>query len=649
MRALGRCMLIMACFFVMDSAAQAQPDWVKQAVREAGTLTVHTNADAIVLRHTAELTVLPDGRSRGRVRYASKILKSSGRIYGTLSEPISPYRQIKNLNGWMITSEDRTRKLPKENIVEMGLTAAAGYYDDEHRLIAAFPDIAPEVVVAFEYEVEEQGPFGLFQFFQFQAQQPVVLAQISIQLSGGWNLRAGVWQPERIAYTRSGQYHEWTVRDLAYQPEEPAMPPWRYVSPWIHVTCYDPAGKQDTRFSDWGSVARWYMNLMDEKAVADAGVAEQARQLTEGLATPYEKTEAIAAFVRDKIRYVAIEIGKNRWQPRPAPVTLRNRYGDCKDKATLMRALLEVVGIPSVPVLALAQVSDADVPVQPDLPSPFVFNHCIIGIPAASVSPSMEFPDATTGGWLFFDPTDEGSRLGELPDGVQGGWALMAAQGDSLLHRLPDRTTAERRRYRAEAQMDASGRLTAAVSIMDWGNRAASMRYQRQVTPATDQIESWRKRFSRVIANPQLSGYETGAVGDSAWVRFQLQGEGLLTAAGSLSLLKPDFFLPWESVEFTAEERFHPLWIGPSLQIDTEIDWTLPEAWFTEGDLPSISGSCGAASHSSLLTGSGNRIRYTSRYQGDGRLLPPDEYGNIRTFMQQLGRAQRLTVVLQKP
>ena len=116
MKTIGCCILFTICLVMAAAEAAAQPNWVKQAVQDASSLTVPDETEAVILRDIAELTVRSDGRTLMHIRQAYKILTASGKGYGRLSEPISPYRVIKKLKGWTITSDGRTRKLSKETL-----------------------------------------------------------------------------------------------------------------------------------------------------------------------------------------------------------------------------------------------------------------------------------------------------------------------------------------------------------------------------------------------------------------------------------------------------------------------------------------------------------------------------------------------------
>src|SRR5213075_451377 len=139
------------------------------------------------------------------------------------------------------------------------------------------------------------------------------------------------------------------------------------------------------------------------------------------------------------IRYAEIALGVGRgggYRPHPPSQVLRNSYGDCKDKANLMKALLATIGIPSH--LVTLYYGDADY-VRESWPSPQQFNHCILAIellhPMESLSSGASSAD---GRWLFFDPTDPTTPLGELPASERGSLALMVRPGTVGLTRLPD-------------------------------------------------------------------------------------------------------------------------------------------------------------------------------------------------------------------
>lgn len=132
---------------------------------------------------------------------------------------------------------------------------------------------------------------------------------------------------------------------------------------------------QFSSFQTWEEVGRWYNNLQQERAKSTAEIRAKAAELTKGLADDRAKARAIYDYVSSQVHYIGIDFGIGRYQPHSAPDVLSNQYGDCKDKHTLLSALLDAVGIPAVAAV-ISTVHDFD----PDVPSPAQFDHVISAV-----------------------------------------------------------------------------------------------------------------------------------------------------------------------------------------------------------------------------------------------------------------------------
>ena len=87
------------------------------------------------------------------------------------------------------------------------------------------------------------------------------------------------------------------------------------------------------------------------EAVTPAIEAVARRGPSEGDPSALERMLASATMVRDRVRYVAVELGIGGFQPHAAAETLSNLYGDCKDKGTLLQSVLAAGGMTSYPLL----------------------------------------------------------------------------------------------------------------------------------------------------------------------------------------------------------------------------------------------------------------------------------------------------------
>jgi TonB family protein len=125
-------------------------------------------------------------------------------------------------------------------------------------------------------------------------------------------------------------------------------------------------------FENWTQVGLWYSQLEHERRVPSAEVKTQADEIAKDATSDLAKAQALYQWVARNIRYVSLSFGVGRYQPHYAAEVLTNRYGDCKDKATLLDALLDAEGIHSSTALINSKLD-----VDPDVPAPSQFDHAI--------------------------------------------------------------------------------------------------------------------------------------------------------------------------------------------------------------------------------------------------------------------------------
>jgi hypothetical protein len=146
---------------------------------------------------------------------------------------------------------------------------------------------------------------------------------------------------------------------------------------------------QLSTFRNWQEVAAWYQDLLDSRVSPTAEVKAKAQELAQGATGNEDKARRFYNFVSLNIRYVSLSFGIGRFQPHAAAEVLKNGYGDCKDKYSLLAALLQSAGISSNAVL-IHSANDLD----PDVPAPSQFDHLIM---AADVDGKRVWLDPTIG------------------------------------------------------------------------------------------------------------------------------------------------------------------------------------------------------------------------------------------------------------
>ncbi|MCP4640248.1 MAG: DUF3857 domain-containing transglutaminase family protein, partial [bacterium] len=476
------------------------------------------------------------------------------------------------------SSEGDTRRLNSDQHVTISPWTMAGYYDDQKTFMGAFDHVEVGDIVAFEYNVVYKPDLSSYcHEMVIQGRQPVLIAENSLEVPKGWAVESSGQYIEDVTYERHENKHRWSARHLTYRPNELLMPPPETLRRMVRVCCYDDTDAGEMRFAGWSDIARWAEETLSP-GQTDVAFQAFAQEAFGGLDSRRETIDAVGAWVRDEIRYVALEIGDGRYVPREPSATLANRYGDCKDKTTLMRALLAALDVPSC--AALASIGSE---VNPDMPSLAQFNHAIVAVPLSAAPDAFASAPAATDNWLFFDPTYEGASVGDLPGELHGTYALVAAELDSPLVRLREMTPEQNRRhYAVEARLAEDGSASAGYRVTDFGVRAARSILMGRGVAQGDREDLWRGALDSVAPGAELTEFHFGHDGDSAWVTFDAILPKPIQSVGQLNLLGLDIIASTVPPRLPKGERAHPIWFGEPRETTASVAWSLGDAWTIE-------------------------------------------------------------------
>ena len=181
----------------------------------------------------------------------------------------------------------------------------------------------------------------------------------------------------------------------------------------------------------WQQVASQYARQVDEKLrLADVQPLIEKLGLKPG--SNLDSIRKIVGILHKTVRYTGVEFGESSLVPQFPGETLKRKYGDCKDKATLLIAMLRAAGIPaSLALLSAGPGQD----INTTLPGMGEFDHAIVYVPATASSPE-----------LWIDATAQYTTVGNLPEMDYGRWALIAGEKTTGLTRIPE-LLAERNRH----------------------------------------------------------------------------------------------------------------------------------------------------------------------------------------------------------
>ena len=351
-----------------------------------------------------------------------------------------------------------------------------------------------------------------------------------------------------------------------------------------------------------------------------------------------------------RIQYISIQTGLGRgggYKPHLASDVLQKNYGDCKDKANLMRALLASVGIRSYLVGIYA--GDPGY-VRQEWPSPQQFNHAII---AVAVPPDIRLPAAAdsgnTGRLLFFDPTDEQTPVGELGLHLQDSLGLIVAPENGVLLRLPATSSEAHSRVRhVRATVTSDGTLSATIRETTAGGSASTERYLFQSLSKDDYRRRLESGIRRQVPGAILTLGEIGE--DAATNRFELTLQ--FRAAGFAQVLKDRLLLIRAPQAIGADLPVLPRAIRQSsIVLEPREEHDRFELDVSPGTMvdevpPARAVDASFGSFSVKWSVEEGRVVRVASLRVSRGVLPPGDYDELRVFLEAFRDAESLPVVL---
>lgn len=424
-----------ACAGWSKTKEKAAPSWVTETATRA-TPVYSGRVPAAVLLNEQKVTIDALGTMNTVTRKAVKILTHEGKQE---AEAVVAYEkggdQVKDLRAWLVAPSGYVKTFEKADVEDLGVYSDDLYNDFRVRRIRA---INPELGSVFVYESEVlQKPTEAQDRFMFQDNLPAIESRYTITAPAGWAISGRLLNHAPVEAVVDGNTYTWVLKDLSFREREPFAPRLYGTGALLAVDFQPPASIADLpSLKSWTDVSDWHTRIAAPQAEVNAEMEGKVRELTQGLSSEYDKIRAIGHFVQ-KFRYVEIAMDLSHHggvRPHAAAQVFAKQYGDCKDKANLMRALLKSAGIPSY--LVVIYSGDRTF-VKKEWASPSQFNHMII---AVQVGESVKGPtviDSPVGRVLLFDPTDEKTPVGDLPLHEQGSYALLCAGMKGELVRMP--------------------------------------------------------------------------------------------------------------------------------------------------------------------------------------------------------------------
>jgi transglutaminase-like putative cysteine protease len=345
------------------------------------SLSDYAQEAVVVERLVTRVTFDADGNSvrdhefRGRVQSAAGVQQ-----VGTLQFSYARETSALDVLHVLVRKPDgSTISTPTESALDLPaeITRAAPTFTDQYVRHVNVVGLAPGDTLEYAVRIRERslipgefwledsfGDYGIvldgrLEVTYPESREPVVRSQ-AVQSS--------------VSSGRGTKTHTWRYTNLERLSDEAE-------ALRLYERLHRPADVQISTFKDWRQLGETMRDLWREATAVTPTIRAKALELTRNAHTDDERARAIYGFVATGIRYVAVSFGIGRIQPHAAEAVLTSGFGDCKDKHTLLVALLAAVGIEGD-----AALIGPDLPIDPTVVSLAHFNHVITAIRLGSTT-----------------------------------------------------------------------------------------------------------------------------------------------------------------------------------------------------------------------------------------------------------------------
>lgn len=410
-----------------------------QAILEAAKrIPVPESQPVLVLLEQHQIVVDEGGRITSTVRKVFRVANEDAvEESASVEQEFQPWHETRpELRARVIGTDGTVHWLEAKTIADSPAEEFdQSIFSDRRVIRAPLPAIAVGAVVEYEITVRETGPLlDAGEARRISIYDGVPIQRFQLSLSAARNIPLQIVSklvPESAIRRReAGARVEWECDWGPLELRKSAEQSLPFDQPNFPYVAFS-TGKS------WQQVAARYEAVVDQQTRT-----RDLKSLLEGVdrtQPPLVVSAQITARLHKEVRYTGLEFGESEIVPHTPEETLKRKYGDCKDKASLLMAALRSVGLKSYLAL-LAAGFDTDV--DPNLPGLGAFNHAIVYVAADPP--------------LWIDATSAETRVGDLPPADQGRLALIATGESIALVKTPE-LPAEDNRSMHTIEMHLSG------------------------------------------------------------------------------------------------------------------------------------------------------------------------------------------------
>ncbi|MGA3315136.1 MAG: DUF3857 domain-containing protein [Candidatus Korobacteraceae bacterium] len=447
--------------------------------------------EAVVVEHYHQVMRFEnDGTGRDQLDAQIRVVSESGvqglgqlKVgYSALSDKLEiVYVRVRKPDGTVITAQ--------ESAIQDLTLPDAPVYTDYHEKHISVPSLRPGDVLEYEFVRTITNPLTPGQFWtsvNFADKGIILDQQLEINVPKGRQikLKSKPGYEPKITDEGDRRIYRWTYTHLKDEEAGPAGK--KKKNP--HRSEEEIPTVQLTTFQSWEELGAWYASLERDRRQPNDALKAEAEQLVQGKTDDMAKVKALYEYVSRNIRYVSLSFGLGRYQPHAASEVLSNGYGDCKDKNTLLAALLAAEGFQATSVLIGSQHE-----LDPEIPSPSQFDHVITRVPVNGKDIWLDSTNGVAPFRMLAAPLRKKEGLAIPPDGKAG----LVWTPAELPFEAFDRT-------QVNGSINETGTLKTHIAIHVRGDQELFLRFALRQMPGN----RWKDFFTMVLQRTGMQGAE---------------------------------------------------------------------------------------------------------------------------------------------
>ncbi len=642
--------LLLIALTVAPNLAKAEaPEWLR-ALAKQPVKTYADDVNAVVLLDEQTTVIKDNGEIIRHGRIARRILRPEGReFWSRYSIEFDSDSKVNFLRGWSITAKGQEYEVKEKDAFEQTVSSYE-VYSDSKRKVMVLPGAEVGTVVGFEFEQKERS--YLFQDqWSFQYGVPVEKSRYELRLAPGWRFKTDWINHEELKPSEEGGALVWQTSDVPRIENEPNQPPYAALAGRMLVTFLSDK-IQGKSYKNWAEFGDWYTGLTSGVRTASPALQQKVQELAPSSLPIMERIKKLAGFSQHDIRYVEIQIGIGGFRPHSAADTFTHRYGDCKDKATVLSTMLSQIGVKSYYLFVRTERGA----VGKDSPAQAVFDHMILAIamPEASYNkplPAM-YEHPRLGHLLIFDPTNELVPFGQIPYYEQDNYGLLVGeQGGELIHMPLSNPEANGVVRTARLKLQPDGSLQGDVEEIRTGYQAMMLREYLQQFSDKDRKKLIERVLGRSMSSFQVANFDVVNADDidkDLIVRYKFTADHYAKNAGSLMLVRPRVVGELAGGWDPNKPRHYAYDFRAPFVDSDKVEITLPDG-FKVDELPDpAKAAFPFGEYTSKTEFADNTLKYTRAYKVEATEVPFGSIDQLKKLFSQINMDEKSMAVLKR-